>query len=158
LHDALPISCQVLLRGTEDPRLHLTRLWPKGGGEDGILAVTTVFLSIGALLAGASVVGAEWRAGTVATLLTWGPRRVRVGLVRLLTVAVLAAAIGLALEIVFSLALLPAFLVRGTTVGADGEWFRGLVAVLFRSVALIGLAGAAGAAVASIGRNTSTAL
>ena len=42
--------------------------------------------------------------------------------------------------------------------GADGEWFRGLVAVLFRSAALIGLAGAAGAAVASIGRNTSTAL
>ena len=30
----------------QDPRLHLTLLWPNAGGEDGILAVTTVFLEL----------------------------------------------------------------------------------------------------------------
>ena len=40
--------------------------------------MTAIFLVVGALFAGASVAGAEWRAGSMTTLLTWEPRRVRV--------------------------------------------------------------------------------
>src|SRR5439155_27264654 len=114
--------------------------------------------AVGALRAGASMVGADWRAGTVGTLLTWEPRRGRVLLAKLVSVALLAAAIALVLQILFILALLPAMLGRGTTTGADAEWFRGLVAVLLRGAALVGMAAAVGAAIASLGRNTSAAL
>ena len=42
----------------------------------GTLQGTTVPLVMASWLLGASFIGAEWRAGTVTTLLTWEPRRV----------------------------------------------------------------------------------
>jgi hypothetical protein len=143
-----------------DDRFHLTDLWPteaSPGEEDGVLQGTAVPLIIAALLAGASVVGAEWRAGTMALLLTWEPRRVRVLGAKAVVVFVLAAAIGLALQAVFVAALVPAAL-RGTTEGADADWWLSLVGGTLRIAGVTGLAALAGASLATLAGNTAGAL
>ncbi len=50
--------------------------WWDAGTNDGFLAIGTFLLLMGGLFGGATVAGAEWRAGTVTTLLTWEPRRI----------------------------------------------------------------------------------
>jgi hypothetical protein len=72
----------VVLRGAghQDPAV-MTDWWISGS-TDGPLAVGALLLVMGALVGGASVAGAEWRAGTVTTVLTWEPRRVRLNLAR----------------------------------------------------------------------------
>jgi hypothetical protein len=142
---------------SSDGPIKLTQLWPTNG-EDPILVVSALFLAIGALFAGASVAGAEWRAGSIVTLLTWEPRRVRVGVARVLSAALAAAVIGLVLQVVFALALLPALLAHGSSAGADDAWLWGLVGGVARSAILTGLAAALGASLAMIGRNTAVAL
>lgn len=142
-----------------DSRLKLTDLWPSGHDDgDRILGVTVIFLAIGGLLGGASMIGAEWRAGTVTTLLTWEPRRVRLALARFAAVAVCAFAIALLLQALFVVGLLPAILAHGSTEGADATWFRGLAGAFLRSEALVAMAAVFGASIAMIGRNTAAAL
>lgn len=140
-----------------DDSLHLTDLWSKEGG-DSFFGVTFVFLGIGALIGGASMVGAEWKANTFTTMLTWEPRRTRVAVGKLLAAGVLAVVVAIALQLVFAAALLPTVLLRGTTDGADAEWTRELLAVLARGGALTGIAAIVGASVAMIGRSTAAAL
>lgn len=140
-----------------DRRLHLTDLWPADGG-DPILAVTTVFLAIAALVGGASMIGAEWKANTFTTLLTWEPRRTRLAVAKIAIAGLLAAVIAVALQLVFSAALLPTVALRGTTEGADALWLRGATGALLRSATLTGLAAVVGASVAMIGRSTAAAL
>ncbi len=144
-------------KATPDAPIALVELWPTGG-EDAILMATAFFLAVGALFAGASVAGAEWRTGSMATMLTWEPRRVRVIVARLTAVLLAATVIGLVLQVVFALALLPALLAHGSTSGADAAWLRGLVAGVARSAILTGLAATLGASLAMIGRNTAVAL
>jgi ABC-2 family transporter len=142
-----------------DNRLHLTDLWPEDDRNgDRFLAPTVVFLAIGALLGGASMVGAEWRAGSIATLLTWEPRRVRLAIAKLVAAACVAAVIAFLLQVVFVAGLLPAVFAHGTTEGADGGWFLGLLGAMARSEALVAMAAVLGGAVAMIGRNTAAAL
>lgn len=140
-----------------DERLHLVDLWHSGGGES-FLAVTFVFLGIGAVVGGASMVGAEWKANTFTTLLTWEPRRVRVGVAKLVTAGVLAVVVSLVLQLVFIAALLPTVSLRGTTAGADTEWFTALAGAMGRGAILAGLGAVVGGAVAMIGRSTAAAL
>ena len=145
--------------GSFDERLRLTDLWPEDQDEDErILGVTVIFLAIGGLLGGASMVGADWRAGTVSTLLTWEPRRVRFAVARFAAVAVCAFAIALALQMLFVVSFLPAVLAHGTTDGADAGWFRALAGAFLRSESLVAMASVFGAAIAMIGRNTAAAL
>jgi hypothetical protein len=142
-----------------DDRLRLTDLWPEEQGDgDSILSVTVIFLAIGALLGGASMVGGDWKAGTMATLLTWEPRRVRLALARFAAVVVLAMFIGFALQLLLILGLLPSILAHGTTEGADASWFRTLFGGLLRCQVLVGVTALFGAAVAMIGRNTAAAM
>lgn len=157
----------VVCRQTSEPgglvvedEFRLTELWPEDENEnDGpLLVVPIVFLAIGGLLGGASMVGAEWRAGTVTTLLTWESRRVRVAVAKLLAAGVLAILIAMALLVVFSLAMVPAAALRGSTDGVDAEWLRGLLAGMLRGGALTALAALFGAGVAMVGRNTAAAL
>ena len=87
------------------------RDWWVAGSGDGVLAIASFMLVLGGLFGGASVAGAEWRAGTVTTLLTWEPRRVRVHLSRTAACAILAflmmaknfPAARVGLKVVFSL-------------------------------------------------------
>lgn len=117
-----------------------------------------------ALLLGASIIGAEWQAGTFATLLTWEPRRVRVaaaktGAAVLGSVAVVAVATGLLVAV--------AALVAGTS----GTFASVVVdrrpqphfamqtwAMAGRVAVLIALLAATGAALALLLRHTVAAL
>lgn len=140
-----------------DDTFHLTDLW-SDGGDDSFFGVTFVFLAIGALIGGASMVGGEWKASTFTTILTWEPRRTRVAVAKVLAAGVLAAVIAVILQLVFAAALLPTVALRGTTDGADAEWLVAASGALARGAALTGLAAVVGASIAMVGRSTAAAL
>jgi hypothetical protein len=134
------------------------RDWWIAGGGDGALSISGFFLLLGGLIGGATVAGAEWRAGTVTTLLTWEPRRVRVHLARTAACGILAAVIAFALEVVFLGALLPATLVNGSTANLDSQWWIALVAAMLRVSLLTAIGAMLGVGLATLGRNTAFAL
>lgn len=134
------------------------RHWWVAGGGDGILMIATVPLLIGGLLGGASVSGAEWRAGTITTLLTWEPRRLRLHAARTTSSFLLAFVIALALEAVFLAATLPAVLLNGTTAGVDGAWWLSLAGAMARIALATGGTAVVGASLATLGRGTTFAL
>lgn len=116
---------------------------------NGIVPSTSLMLLALAAVIGASFIGAEYAAGTIETTLLWEPRRRRV----------LAAKLGVAgatafLAHIFLLALLVAVMLpsaqwRGTTAGADSEFWLGLAGIIVRG-------GIAAAAVAAIALSIST--
>ena len=108
-------------------------------------------------LLGASFIGAEWHAGTVTTLLTWEPRRVRVVLAKAIVGIVAVFALTLALQAVLTAFLALAASLNGSTTGAEG-WLTETGAVAVRVSLLAALAGAIGFAFAAVGRNTAAAL
>ena len=134
----------------------LEDLWVPGG--DPLIGPGAIFLLIGAVLGGASMIGAEWRAGTFVTLLTWEPHRARVAVAKLVACGVVAFVIALGLLAVFCAAFLPAALGPGTTEGTDAAWFWSLTGAALRIAAVTGLTASFMAAIALIGRNTAAAL
>ena len=135
----------------------MTSWWVQGTG-DGALAVVAIFLAVGGLLGGAAVVGGEWKAATVGTVLTWEPRRLRLLAARLGACGVLAWLLAFALQALFLAGFLPAVAAHGTTSGADGAWALGLVGAMARIAVLAALGAVMGGAVATIGRSTAAAL
>ncbi len=135
----------------EDPRFRLRQL-------RGIYQGTTAPLVVVGWLIGASSIGADWQSRTVATLLTWEPRRVRVLLAKVVAAILVAAAFALVAQALLAGALSPSAIAHGTTAGTDGVWLRSLFGVLARGTVLVAVATAIGFAVASIGRNTAAAL
>lgn len=134
-----------------DPRFHLTAL------RDVFLG-TAFILVVGGWLLGASFMGAEWHAGTLATLLTWEPRRLRVFVAKFAAAAAVLFLLAVALQAILGLVLAAAAALRGTTEGADAEWLRSVSGVAVRVAGLTAMAGAMGFAIATIGRNTAAAL
>jgi ABC-2 type transport system permease protein len=145
------------LRGDDPHPAVMANWWVAGGGESWI-AGGAFFLLIGGMIGGASVAGAEWRFGTVATTLTWEPRRSRLLTARIAAAALLAAAIALALQVVSLVLLMPAVALNGTSAGTDLDWWIGLGTSLLRVSALTALAAVLGLAIANLGRNTTAAL
>jgi hypothetical protein len=136
----------------------LMRNWWIAGTGDGALMISLFFLLLGGLFGGASVTGAEWRAGTVTTVLTWEPRRVRFHLSRTAACAILAALISFALQAVFLASLLPAVIANGSSTGTDAGWWVSLIVAMLRASLLTAIAAMLGVALATLGRNTSFAL
>jgi ABC-type transport system involved in multi-copper enzyme maturation permease subunit len=134
------------------------RDWWISGTAEGTLSIASLFLLFGGLIGGASVGGAEWRAGTITTLLTWEPRRTRVQLSRCAACATLAALISIAVQVAFLVALLPAALGNGSTGGLDGPWWVALLAAMARTSVLTAAAATLGCALSTLGRNTAFAL
>jgi hypothetical protein len=134
-----------------DPRFPLTML-------PDILKGTSIPLIIAGWLLGASFIGADWRAGTITTLLTWEPRRARVILAKVLACAVSVFALGMALQAFLGGVLSLDAVLRGTTEGVDASWWRETGGVAIRAATLASVASVIGFAVASIGRNTAAAL
>src|SRR5437899_4458698 len=132
--------------------------WWLAGTADGLLAVTALFLTIGGLIGGAAVAGGEWRAGTVATVLTWEPRRIRLHAARLGACAGLAWLLAFGLQALFLASLLPAVLAHGSTSGTGGPWAIGVLAAMTRIAVLPAVAAVIGAALATLGRATAGAL
>ncbi|MGI9023404.1 MAG: ABC transporter permease subunit [Acidimicrobiales bacterium] len=123
-----------------------------------ILKVITAPLVIVAWVIGSSSIGAEWQARSIATLLTWEPRRARVLLAKILASVIVACVFALLTWALLSAALLPSAFLHGTTANTGGDWGRSLAAVVGRGTLMIAIATAIGFAVASIGRNTAAAL
>ena len=91
----------------------------------GILKGTAFILIVLGLVIGASSVGADWQVGTMAALLTWEPRRVRIFLVRAAVVLGSVFVLAVALQCVLALEFAAAAALRGTTVGTGSPWFAG---------------------------------
>jgi hypothetical protein len=127
-------------------------------GFSDILKGTTVPLVLASWLLGASSIGAEWRAGTVTTALTWEPRRVRLLVAKAVAATILAVVLTVTVQALLVAAMLPAAFFQGTTAGADAAWFRELVGVVVRGALLAGVGGAIGFSIAAVGRNTAFAL
>lgn len=109
------------------------------------------------LLLGATGIGAEWPHRGVTTLLTWEPRRNRVLVAKMIAAAGSGFAWAFMGAIVFSLALLPAALFRGTLDGANATWLAGYAGLAARVGALAALGALSGTALATVGRNTAAA-
>ena len=108
-------------------------------------------------LLGASFIGAEWNAGTVTTLLTWEPRRIRVLVTKAIAGIACVFVLTLCLQALLAAALSAAATLSGSVSGADG-WLSETAAVGVRVSALAAVAGAIGFAFAAVGRNTAAAL
>jgi ABC-type transport system involved in multi-copper enzyme maturation permease subunit len=132
--------------------------WWGGGGEDSYLLTAALFLVVGAAICGASVAGAEWKAGTITTALTWEPMRHRLHAARTASAAILAITIGFALEVVYLAAALPAVALNGSTDGTNAGWWAGLLLAMTRVALITSLVAVLAVSVATIGRNTSAAL
>jgi ABC-type transport system involved in multi-copper enzyme maturation permease subunit len=115
------------------------------------------FAIVIAWVIGASFIGAEWQKGTMTTLLTWEPRRVRVALAKVLACALAVAGISLALQAFLALVLLPAGL-GGSMDGTNSEWLREAVGIWLRAGAGAAIFGALAFSVAEVGRSTGAAL
>lgn len=144
-------SDAALAQGFDDGRPRLADL------ADILKGTSFILVAIG-LSVGASSVGADWQQGTMATLLTWEPRRVRVFVVRLLVIAVAVAALTVALLSLLSLGLALVAATRGSTAGVEGPWLRGVVGTIGRIALVSALTAVLGAAIAGIGRHTAAAL
>ena len=142
--------------GTHDPAI-MADWWIAGGG-DGALAAAAFLLVMGALICGASVAGAEWRAGTITTVLTWEPNRVRLHAARVASAGLLAGVIAFALQVLLLAAFAPSVAAHGTTGGVDGAWLVSLSGALARIALLSALAAVIGCSLATLGRNTAVAI
>ena len=134
-----------------DPAFHLTNIQT-------VFLATNAILIVMLLALAASLIGAEWHAGTVSTQLTWEPRRTRVLVAKVAAVALFAFVAFLLLQAVIGAALVPAAVFRGTTAGANGHWLHALAGTELRAATVAALAGAVGFGVASIFRNTAAAV
>lgn len=141
----------------DDPRL-LTAQWIEGAEGSSLMLNVAFFLTVTALIAGASMVGAEWKAGTVTQLLTWEPRRTRVAVAKFAAAGLLAFLISAVLILLFTAAFLPTVFSKGTSEGADASWFTAYLTGVGRLSAASATAAVVGAAIAMIGRNTNAAV
>ena len=146
---------ELHVRGATHPAV-LTDWWTVGG--DNAVTIAATFLLLGACFGGAAVAGAEWRAGTVTTVLTWEPRRIRLNLTRTAACGILALLIATALQVVFLVAFLPAVLAHGTTAGADAAWWLSLMLAVGHASFLTSVAAMLAVALATLGRNTAFTL
>ena len=124
---------------------------------NGTLQGTTVPFVLVSWLLGSSFVGAEWRAGTMTTLLTWEPRRWRVLLSKALAAGAIAAALTFVLQCALAGLLLPGAYKHGSAT-IDASWLQSVGGTLGRGAALAAIAAVIGLALGSIGRNTTFAV
>ena len=119
----------------------------------------TVFVVAALAIGAALVVGGEWKHGTVPTVLTWQPRRIRLLGARLAACSALAVVIAFALLVVFVVVgVLPSVVVHGEIGDVGGTWTASLAGAVARNLCLVALAAALGGAIASAGRSTTVAV
>ncbi len=128
------------------------------GGLDGILPVMSIaFLAI-SVVAGASFMGAEYRAGTVENLLLWEPRRGRVMAAKFVAGGVSSFALtALVMTFLAGLLMLLAS-VHGSTTGLDGRFFLDLTSVIARASIAGALFFVMAMSIATIARTTAASI
>jgi ABC-2 type transport system permease protein len=134
-----------------DPRFHRARL-------EGILRGVSGSLVVVGWALGASLVGAEFASRGMTTLLTWEPRRWRVFAAKALAALAAMSVFALAVLMLVALAMWPALAFHGAPLRSGDPTLLSLAGVIGRGVALTTIAAGIGFAIATIGRNTATAL
>jgi hypothetical protein len=120
---------------------------------EGISSLTSIL----GLVVGASVVAASWQTGTISTILTWEPRRLRWFGARIAVVGSGVFAVTVIIVAFLSAALGVAAALRGSTELTAG-WWRDVTTTSLRIAVIAAVAALIGGAVAAIGRHTSAAL
>jgi ABC-2 type transport system permease protein len=121
---------------------------------EGVSSITSIL----ALVVGASFVAVSWQTGTISTILTWEPRRLRWFAARVLVIAAGVAVMTLAIVAFLSAGLALAATLRGSLVGTDGAWWSDVLATSLRVAVAATIAALIGGSVAAVGRHTSAAL
>jgi ABC-type transport system involved in multi-copper enzyme maturation permease subunit len=125
--------------------------------RDNAIATVSVLSYLLTVVIGASAVGAEYRAGTVTTILTWEPRRVRLLVARLAAAAVVAMVFFLLVQLVFVAGWALGVAINGRS-GTNGDFWRDLAVLLGRATVIAGALAVISGAIATIGRNTAAAM
>jgi hypothetical protein len=141
----------------QDVETYREYTWEQGVHTDGDLPATGGLVVL-AFVIGASFIGADWRAGTVVTQLTWEPRRIRILAAKAVAVVLAMVLATVIFQALLAGALVPGALRGGGFAGADASWLRATAGEVLRGAALSGIAAAIGIALGSIGRNTALAL
>lgn len=121
---------------------------------EGVSSITSIL----GLVIGASFVAASWQTGTISTIFTWEPRRLRWFAARILVLIVGVFVMTILIAVFLSIGLTLAAALRGSTVGVDGAWWTDVLATSLRVSVAAALSAVIGAAVAAIGRHTAAAL
>lgn len=120
---------------------------------DGLLGIL-IFL---ALVIGASLIGAEWAADTIATHLTWEPRRIHTFLAKGMAAMTIGALLFALAQILTVAGLTPAAVFKGVTDVPAGFW-GDLAGLIGRGAVSAALMAGFGFAIASAARSTVFAL
>jgi ABC-2 type transport system permease protein len=121
---------------------------------EGVSSITTIL----GLVVGASVVAVSWQTGTISTILTWEPRRLRWFAARILVLAAGVLVMTLAIVAFLSAGLALAAMLRGSTVGIDRTWWSDVLTTALRVAVAASISAVIGGAVAAVGRHTAAAL
>ena len=92
------------------------------------------------------------------TLLTWEPRRGRVFLTKTAAVLLATSVFALVVLVLVAVAMLPALALHGAPLRASDPTIASLAGTIGRGIALATVASGIGFAIATIGRNTATAV
>ena len=158
-------GCEFLKLGPQPPtvdelaaEIYQDPRFPFATTAAGIAIGVVAAISVLGFVVGAAFVGAEWAAGTMASLLTWEPRRLRVLAAKLVAVVVVLAVAG-ALAVALTLATFWVIAAtRGTTAHTTSHVMSVVLSRSLRGLLLIALLTGAGAAIAGFSRHTPAAL
>jgi hypothetical protein len=120
----------------------------------GISSITSIL----GLVIGASFVAASWQTGTISTIFTWEPRRLRWFAARIMVVAAGVLMMTALIVSFMSAGLAFAAILRGSTAGVGGAWWTDVVTTSLRLSVAAAVAAVIGGAVAAVGRHTASAL
>lgn|GEM_PF-2380610 len=157
---ALLVVAVAMIRSTgtgpTDNTMLLRRLWleRRGHAEETTVLAMSTYLFILVVGISATAVGGDYRAGTMGTLLTWEPRRVRVALARIGAIKVVAIALYLIFIGVFVGGWALGAALRGSTAGLGPDFWINLLAVIGRSVIVVAVLAVITSGLAFITRNT----
>jgi cytochrome bd-type quinol oxidase subunit 2 len=135
-----------------DPR------WSFAGNGASLVGGAVLAVGLLGLLVGASVIGAEWTAGTFTALLSWEPRRLRVLTAKVaaaVSVMIAVGAVAVAVNIGAGWLIADT---RGNLAHATSGLLTSLVLRGLRGLVIIGLLTALGTAIAGLTRHTAAAL
>jgi len=121
---------------------------------EGISSITSIL----GLVIGASFVAVSWQTGTISTIFTWEPRRLRWFAARILVIAAGVFVMTLVIVAFLSAGLAFAAALRGSIVGVDGAWWSDVLTTSLRVAVAAAISAVIGAAVAAVGRHTAAAL
>jgi ABC-2 type transport system permease protein len=118
---------------------------------------SSIVILLGVLL-GATLGGADWTAGSMSTLLTWEPRRIRVLSIRTAVAAFVAFVFTVAAQAFFVLIFRLGVAIAGTTAGVEPGMLRHAAGTGLRVALVAALFAVVAHALATLGRSTVAAV